>query len=136
MISLDFLLIFETALFAVLSGPFPFLIFIISLRLKMEEENVQVVIRIRPMQTDEKKNGDIPCVTASGEGRHVQVKVGPLDGQSYKCNRCFSPETNQVSFFNESGITDLLDSASEGYRACAFAFGNVNNSSNTIDLRF
>lgn len=91
----------------------------------IEEENVKVVVRIRPMQTEEKKSGDVPCVKAGNDGREVQVKVGPLDAQVYRCNNCFNPETNQVDFFHESGITDLLDSAIQGYRACAFAFGQT-----------
>ncbi|RYH13649.1 hypothetical protein EON65_35115, partial [archaeon] len=91
----------------------------------MEEENVQVVIRIRPMQANEKKNGDVPCVKAISDGREVQVKVGPLEAQNYRCQRCFNPDTSQAIFFNECGITDFLDSAIEGYRACAFAFGQT-----------
>jgi hypothetical protein len=91
----------------------------------MEEENIQVVVRIRPMQAEEKKSGDVPCVKAVNEGREVQVKVGPLDAQVYRCNRCFNPETNQQEFFSECGITELIDSATEGYRACAFAFGQT-----------
>ncbi len=91
----------------------------------LEEENVKVVVRIRPMQTEEKKSGDIPCVKAINDGREVQVKVGPLDAQVYRCNNCFDTETNQVDFFAECGITDLLDSAIQGYRACAFAFGQT-----------
>jgi hypothetical protein len=91
----------------------------------MEEENVKVVVRVRPMQTMEKKNGDIPCVKASDDGKEVQVKVGPLDAQVYKCNKCFPNDSTQALFFSESGITSLLDSAIEGYRACAFAFGQT-----------
>lgn len=91
----------------------------------MEEENVHVVVRIRPMQANEKKNGDVPCVKGVSSGKEVQVKVGPLDAQVYRCHRCFNPETTQASFFAESGITDLLDSSMEGYHACAFAFGQT-----------
>eukprot|EP00981_Chlorochromonas_danica_P008503 scaffold2205_cov183-Ochromonas_danica.AAC.28 len=91
----------------------------------MEEENIAVVVRIRPMQTNEKKNGDIPCVKAMADGREVQVKVGPLDAQTYRCSRCFNADSTQSVFFDECGITDLLDSAIDGYRACAFAFGQT-----------
>lgn len=91
----------------------------------LEEENVRVVVRIRPMQTMEKKNGDISCVKANADGKEVQVKVGPLDAQVYKCNQCFPCDTTQSLFFSESGITNLLDSAIQGYRACAFAFGQT-----------
>lgn len=91
----------------------------------MEEENIKVAVRIRPMQTAERKEGDIPCVKASADGKEVQVKVGPLDASSYRCNQCFANDTTQAEFFNECGITELLDSSMKGYRACAFAFGQT-----------
>lgn len=93
--------------------------------MNVDEENVNVVVRIRPMQAHEKKNGDVPCVKAEKSGKEVQVKVGPLDAQVYRCHRCFNAETSQSDFFIECGITDLLDSAMDGYRACAFAFGQT-----------
>jgi len=91
----------------------------------MEEENIKVAVRIRPMQNVERKEGDIPCVKASDDGKEVQVKVGPLDASAYRCNQCFGNETTQSEFFNECGITELLDSAMKGYRSCAFAFGQT-----------
>ena len=91
----------------------------------MEEENIKVAVRIRPMQTLERKEGDIPCVKASEDGKEVQVKVGPLDASAYRCNQCFGNETSQSEFFNECGITELLDSTMKGYRSCAFAFGQT-----------
>ena len=53
----------------------------------MEEENIKVVVRIRPLQLNEKKSGDFPIVEAINKGKEVQVKVGPLDAQNYRCNR-------------------------------------------------
>lgn len=93
--------------------------------MNIEEEYVQVVVRIRPMQANEKKNGDIPCVKAVNNGREVQVKVGPLEAQTYRCHKCFNADTPQANFFGECGITDLLDSAMNGYHACIFAFGQT-----------
>ena len=89
------------------------------------EENIQVVVRIRPIQLNEKKEGDIACVKAISNGKEVQVKVGPLDAQVYRCTECFPNDTSQATFFNECGITQLLDSTMEGYRTCAFAFGQT-----------
>ena len=53
----------------------------------MDEENIKVVVRIRPMQLNEKKSGDFPIVDAINKGKEVQVKIGPLDAQNYRCNR-------------------------------------------------
>ena len=91
-----------------------------------EEENIRVVVRIRPMQLVEKKDNDFSCVESISNGKAVQVRVGPLDAQVYRCDSCFPPSsTTQLNFFNECGITNLLDSTLNGYRACAFAFGQT-----------
>jgi len=90
-----------------------------------EEENIKVAVRIRPLQQGEASRGETSCVKVGADGREVQVRMGPLDAHVYQCNRCFSPETTQDTFFNECGLKDLLDSAIGGYRACAFAFGQT-----------
>lgn len=41
----------------------------------MEEENIQVVVRIRPMMLSEKKAGEFPIVEVGSNGKEVQVKV-------------------------------------------------------------
>lgn len=89
------------------------------------EENIKVVVRIRPLQLNEKKKGDYSCVKPLNSGKEVQIKVGPLDAQTYKCHKCFPIETTQEDFFAESGIVDLLDSSIAGYHSCAFAFGQT-----------
>eukprot|EP01038_Epipyxis_sp_PR26KG_P004520 gene4520-6385_t len=91
----------------------------------VDEENIKVVVRIRPLQAHEKKEGDVQCVKAISEGKEVQVKVGPLDAQVYRCNQCFANDVSQAEFFQESGITVLIDAAINGYRTCAFAFGQT-----------
>lgn len=89
------------------------------------EENVLVVVRIRPIQRSEEAKGEKPCVESIGNGKEVQVKTGPLDAHTYRCNACFPSDTSQLSFFTQCGVTNLLDSALSGYRACAFAFGQT-----------
>ena len=90
-----------------------------------EEENIKVAVRIRPIQRNEIKDGDFSCVKPGIDGKEIQVKVGPLDAHVYRCNRCFPIDTTQQIFFNECGITSLLDSAIQGYRTCIFAFGQT-----------
>ena len=90
------------------------------------EENIKVVVRVRPLHHGEQQRGEISCVRSAGpEGREVQVRMGPMEAQVYSCNRCFPADTSQSTFFQESGLTDLLDSAIGGYRACCFAFGQT-----------
>jgi hypothetical protein len=89
------------------------------------EENIKVAVRIRPIQRSEQLRGEQPCVKSIREGKEVQVQIGTLDAQVYRCSSCFPPDASQASFFEASGITDLLDSAMQGYRACTFAYGQV-----------
>ena len=89
------------------------------------EENVLVVVRIRPLQETERARKEAPCVEAISNGKEVQVKTGPLDAHTYRCNACFPSGTTQAAFFEACGVTSLLDSAMLGYRACAFAFGQT-----------
>jgi len=109
-----------------------------------EEENIKVVVRIRPINDKEKSKGETSCVRCSSssvmrspgqsysetqdednEADEVMVRVGPHDAQVYNCNRVFHPNVTQRFFFQECGLTGLLDSAIGGYRACAFAFGQT-----------
>eukprot|EP00605_Chrysophyceae_sp_TOSAG23-4_P001343 GSChrysophyteH1.ASY1.ANO1.1460.1 assembled CDS len=93
------------------------------------EENIKVVVRVRPTNDEEKNRGETSCVrcSSSEEDEHdeVLVRVGPHDAQVYNCTRCFHPKVSQKHFFHECGLTGLLDSAIGGYRACAFAFGQT-----------
>ena len=100
----------------------------------MDEENINVVIRVRPLRSHEKEKGETSCVkirdrvgTAGGApiSQEVQVSLGPLEAQVFSCKKCFSSNTSQDDVFSQSGITSLLDSSVEGYRACAFAFGQT-----------
>lgn len=60
------------------------------------EENVIVVVRVRPIQKSEESKGEKPCVESVGNGKEIQVKTGPLAAEVYKCNGCFPRETTQV----------------------------------------
>eukprot|EP01035_Chromulina_nebulosa_P020602 gene20602-26712_t len=90
-----------------------------------QSEAIKVVVRIRPMQKQEKQKGEKICVKPLSLGKEVQIKTDLLEAQIYKCNHCFSRDTSQSKFFEESNITSLIDSAISGYRSCAFAFGQT-----------
>ena len=61
------------------------------------EENVIVVVRVRPIQKSEESKGEKPCVESINNGKEIQVKTGPLAAEVYKCNGCFPRETSQVT---------------------------------------
>lgn len=88
-------------------------------------ENIQVVVRIRPMQKHELLKRQKICVKSISDGKEVQIKVDSKDSQIYKCNFCFPRDTNQIDFFEQSQVPDLIDTAVGGYRSTIFAFGQV-----------
>jgi hypothetical protein len=88
-------------------------------------EAIQVVVRIRPMQKLEVGRGDKVAVIPLSEGKEIQIKTDRNEAQRYRCNQCFSRETEQLNFFEESNVKSLIESAIEGYRSCVFAFGQV-----------
>ena len=92
-----------------------------------EEENIKVVVRIRPLNEEELENGEKSVVHSTGDlNNEVQVRLSSLDAHNYRCNRVFpSSQKSQKDFFNQCGLTNLLDSAIGGYRACCFAFGQT-----------
>ena len=56
---------------------------------EVTEENVLVVVRIRPLQDTERSRNEKPCVKAITNGKEVQVMTGELDAHTYRCNACF-----------------------------------------------
>lgn len=90
-----------------------------------QSENIKVVVRIRPIQKHEGSRGEKIIVKPTGNGSEVQIKTGSKEASTYKVNQCFPRDTQQEEFFLNSGMTELLDSAIAGYRACAFAFGQT-----------
>ena len=88
-------------------------------------EAIQVVVRIRPIQKHEKAKGEKICVKPISDGKEIQIKTDTNEAIVYKCNQCFSRDTTQADFFVESTVTNLIDSAINGYRACVFAFGQT-----------
>lgn len=97
-------------------------------------EAIQVVVRIRPMQKHEVSRGDQVAVIPLSEGKEIQIKTDRNEAQRYRCNQCFSRETEQLKFFEESTVKSLIDSVVEGYRACVFAFGQVTSHENHITI--
>ena len=108
------------------------------------EENIKIVVRIRPIQQHEKQKGEKSSIKPIDDGRQVQViafqfciklfhwlfcwlkiKVGPLEAKNFRCTQCFSKTISQETFFQNCGIIELLDSVPSGYRSCLFAFGQV-----------
>jgi hypothetical protein len=107
-------------------------------------EHVQVVVRVRPLNKNELARGDSCCLTidtgdsiegnsssSSSSSQHQQqvrivIQKSATETQQFLVSTCLPAQTDQHTFFTQSGIiSNLLDSALAGFRCCAFAFGQT-----------
>ena len=86
---------------------------------------IRVVIRVRPPNQLELRNGFTNVIQCEANNRSLQV-LG-LDGRSRPLtfNRVYDPNVSQERFFEESGIKELIVQAIDGYSICVFAFGQT-----------
>ena len=83
-----------------------------------------MVLRVRPILTNERKYGDAACIEVVGESKKkVQVKVNPTRTDYYKCSRCFARDALQAQLFYESGLTNLIDVAMKGNAVSVYSYG-------------
>lgn len=87
--------------------------------------SVNVVIRVRPPNALELKNGYSSVIDCANDGETLFVN-GP-DGRSRALtfNKVYDQDATQEIFFKQSGIKDLMLQAMEGYSICIFAFGQT-----------
>ena len=94
-----------------------------------DDDSVRVVVRIRPLNENEKANGQQGVIVAQEDGRSLQVRTltgGTRESvKQYSFNKVCHPGTTQEQFFDNCGIRSLLDSALNGYAATAFAYGQT-----------
>ncbi|XP_042877136.1 LOW QUALITY PROTEIN: kinesin-like protein KIF12 [Penaeus japonicus] len=95
-----------------------------------ECDNINVVVRCRPINEKEIKRGDENNLIFPGEGQ-VWVNMDGLNGQGsqkpkvFTYNVVFEPEATQEDIFDHSGIKRLLDMAVEGFSCTTFCYGQT-----------
>ncbi|XP_025836981.1 kinesin-like protein KIF12 isoform X2 [Agrilus planipennis] len=93
------------------------------------ENNIHVVIRVRPLNSKEIRCGDTSTVDFPGNG---QILVhGMPNGNSNQKEKTFSydavfePASSQEDVFEFCGIKELIEMAVEGFRCTAFCYGQT-----------
>lgn len=90
----------------------------------VSEENVRVLIRVRPINDFEARKGDNPSVRIT-DGKTVTVDT-PSDGPtSFKFDNCLDSSCNQEQMFQDSGVQQLIHDTLQGYHTTLFAFGQT-----------
>ncbi|KAF5286698.1 hypothetical protein FQA39_LY16181 [Lamprigera yunnana] len=93
------------------------------------EDNINVVLRVRPLNLKEIKANDYPVVQFPGNGQ-VLVDHIPNGGSAQKSklfsyNVVFEPAATQEDVLQFSGIKRLIEMAVEGFRCTAFCYGQT-----------
>ncbi|KAJ2949321.1 hypothetical protein O0L34_g6274 [Tuta absoluta] len=97
-----------------------------STTLNAKEDNINVVVRVRPLSDAERGRGEREMLEFPGKG---QVIVhGGTPGQKAKVfsyNVVFEPAATQEDVLEYSGIKRLLEMAVEGFSCTAFCYGQT-----------
>eukprot|EP01147_Barroeca_monosierra_P001040 gene1040-4276_t len=88
-------------------------------------DNVQVCVRVRPMSTDEERNGCINVVSVDEQRGSVTVSH-PNGGPSktFTFDNSFPHDVKQVDVYN-TAARPIVDAALEGYNGTIFAYGQT-----------
>ncbi|XP_023713888.1 kinesin-like protein KIF12 isoform X3 [Cryptotermes secundus] len=91
------------------------------------EDNINVVVRVRPLNNKEVKNGDESVVQYPGNG---QILLGPVGAghpkpRVFSYNVVFEPGATQEDVLQFSGIKRLIEMAVEGFSTTAFCYGQT-----------
>ena len=96
-----------------------------------DDDNVKVIVRLRPLSEREEKLGDKEVIRCMPGGATLQIldKKQDRDGRQtasvYKFTRCFDTQVSQAHVFEGSGVMGLIDSALQGFSSTMFAYGQT-----------
>ncbi|KAG5886030.1 hypothetical protein JTB14_023671 [Gonioctena quinquepunctata] len=97
---------------------------------KQAEDNINVVVRVRPLSEKEIRNGDNSVIQFPGNGQILVdgIPGGPSGGQKPKLfsyNVVFEPAATQEDVLQFSGMKRLIEMAVEGFRCTCFCYGQT-----------
>ncbi|XP_045463579.1 kinesin-like protein KIF12 isoform X2 [Harmonia axyridis] len=95
-----------------------------------DEDNINVVVRVRPISEKEKRGNDINVIQFPGNG---QILVDNEDGGSgggpksklFSYNVVFEPAATQEDVLQFSGMKRLIEMSLEGFRCTCFCYGQT-----------
>ncbi len=88
-------------------------------------ETVKVAVRARPMNSLEKKNNSVNCVSVDTENNQITVtKPDTGEDKSWQFDYVYAPGTSQRQVYDEIAFP-LVESVFEGYNGTIFAYGQT-----------
>ncbi|XP_076228051.1 kinesin-like protein KIF12 isoform X2 [Nomia melanderi] len=94
----------------------------------LPENNINVVVRVRPLSSKEVKAGDHMAVQFPGDGQiycEGSPSSGDKKGKLFSYNVVFEPTASQEDILQFSGIKKLIEMAVEGFSCTAFCYGQT-----------
>ncbi|XP_060813006.1 kinesin-like protein KIF12 isoform X1 [Bombus pascuorum] len=94
----------------------------------LPENNINVVVRVRPLNSKEIKAGDDMAVQFPGDGQIYCdgfPSSGDKKGKLFSYNVVFEPTATQEDILQFSGVKKLIEMAVEGFSCTAFCYGQT-----------
>lgn len=92
-----------------------------------EECNIQVALRCRPRNEDEKTSNSPSIIECSSAKSQIDIKIKQgvrVDSKTYTFDRVFGPESTQVEVY-QGVVEPILDEVLMGYNCTVFAYGQT-----------
>jgi kinesin family protein 11 len=89
--------------------------------------NVQVAVRCRPMNQEERKAGQPSVITCETETKSIKVSYGPAGKKTTKAfafDKVFGMYSTQEEVF-EQMVRPIVDEALAGFNCTIFAYGQT-----------
>ncbi|KZC13333.1 PREDICTED: kinesin-like protein KIF12 [Dufourea novaeangliae] len=101
---------------------------VIATKHLLPENNINVVVRVRPLSGREVKAGDDMAVQFPGDGQiycEGTPTIGDKKGKLFSYNVVFEPTATQEDILQFSGVKKLIEMAVEGFNCTAFCYGQT-----------
>ncbi|XP_073956865.1 kinesin-like protein at 54D isoform X2 [Choristoneura fumiferana] len=95
-----------------------------STTLNSDEDNINVVVRVRPFNEKERASGERDILEFPGKGQVICQNPGQK-AKVFSYNVVFEPAATQEDVLEYSGIKRLLEMAVEGFSCTAFCYGQT-----------
>ncbi|KAJ8731137.1 hypothetical protein PYW07_004301 [Mythimna separata] len=97
-----------------------------STTLNADEDNINVVVRVRPISEKERSHGERLLLEFPGKGQVICHNTTPSQkAKVFSYNVVFEPEATQEDVLEYSGVKRLLEMAVEGFSCTAFCYGQT-----------
>jgi kinesin family protein 11 len=95
--------------------------------LVVAQSGVQVVVRVRPFNSNEEKASNVPVVTTNSSNGEVTIVKGAGTRQhktTFRFDRVFGSFTTQEEIYEET-LLPVIDDVLRGYESTVFAYGQT-----------